>query len=898
MGSTGSSHEFRLSDLEVTIISLQTQHQLVGYRNLLSYVSALGVRVFPEDAFDVSSWEHLGSGSYSTTYRADFLTSPGKVFAVKQPNASFTRENKAVEGSLQHSSLTSIIQELRTLANAKLRDHPNLPRVLGVFFREEQQPAGIRPGVVFELALSDLQQYMVAKETDALRSAELTKFAFDIAHGLAALHACGLTHGDLKPDNILLYLRDGETTATVADLGTCGVSSNASPIIKGSRWYCAPEYLNGSEFSSDVNKQSRDVYNYGLILWSIMTRCREKPFPGEDQFDIQHKAGAASYLLKGVTPGNKIPMFLDAMEKCLMADPKQRPLILEVLFSANPEAEMSDLRALVNMVEEDLLDDPANPRVKALSQLPLPTHLIAKLRLEYANPSDAHQAIRSAITLAGLYSGAVGAPIEGPWKTVAKIQWLLKAIELGSHPAVTAIMLDSDAVGVLEEFGTCILRLSHRSFESPTVGQATLFHVLQDFALMPDEDSANILVWLGGPLDFHRFERRRQKKDTPPGYASDGVSDGASDDASEADGLRQFHRFTANRKADLDMVDSDAYDLSMVEKSSPIERSVFDNSLEEFMILARDETLQFKETTRLMAAAIFHGSMDIVRYLCSEYKVLPNDTWEDMSHLDHAILFLRPLIVEYFLAQGGQIVEAKGSLLSGLHLANRHDDPSLVGSLCDHLKKEGRLTSVLESFPVEGKCEGWTVAFTAMACGSWKTLEVLLDQGADPNCPTPDGLSLITLATIPSSPATPISILDLLLQNGASLGDEDVYDGSAFKYAVGSSNVRAVYQFLRHGALVSDAAVRDAQENIEEAPATIDAPIYDEDHNVVPNAWEDLYNASTVVCELLSIGRHKNGAWQQELDTALSKMDPGGLGKLWIVNFKPELHFIQVEVPQ
>lgn len=338
METTDESGDLSLSDLELAINSIQQQSGLVGYRNLLSYTSALGISVISKDSFNIESWARLGSGSYSTTYRAELLTEPGTVVAVKQPVSSFSRENKAVEGSLQHSSLISIIQEIRVLANARLKDHQNLPHLLGVFFQEENNPAGIRPCVVFDLALSDLQQFLISKSPGEVQLADLTRFASNIANGLSALHSCGLVHGDLKPDNVLLYLRNDTVTAAVADLGTCGTLSQTTGIINGSRWYCAPEYHQGSPFFSFINKPSRDVYNYGLILWSMMTYCREPPFPTSEQYSIQHDDGrAVSYLLDKVPTDSLIVAFKEVIELCLRPDPSTRPSSYQISFMIDPD---------------------------------------------------------------------------------------------------------------------------------------------------------------------------------------------------------------------------------------------------------------------------------------------------------------------------------------------------------------------------------------------------------------------------------------------------------------------------------------------------------------------------------------------------------------------------------
>src|SRR5436190_451879 len=170
MESSNESGELSPSDLEVAVLAIRGRSGLVGYRNLLSYTSALGIKVFSETSININSWTRLGSGAYSTTWKAETGGQPGggRAVAIKQPNASFTRESAELEDDLQHEALTRIIQELRILAHPRLRAHPNLPRILGVFFREEEDPPGIRPCVIFDLAVSDLKNYLVARQPQGI----------------------------------------------------------------------------------------------------------------------------------------------------------------------------------------------------------------------------------------------------------------------------------------------------------------------------------------------------------------------------------------------------------------------------------------------------------------------------------------------------------------------------------------------------------------------------------------------------------------------------------------------------------------------------------------------------------------------------------------------------------
>ncbi|KAI8635265.1 kinase-like domain-containing protein [Xylariaceae sp. FL1651] len=889
----GSSSELSPSDLELAITTIQSNPGLIGYRNLLSYASALGIKVFPKTAFNVDTWTLLGAGSYSQTWKANLLPDTGTAVAVKQPAGSFTRASSDVQSSIQHEGLTSIIQELRILANPKLRDHPNLPHVLGIFFREEERPTGVRPCVIFDLAFSDLKQYLISQRSAELLPQELTRLASNVANGIGALHSCGLVHGDVKPENILLFDRDGVLTAAVGDLGTCGTACQVSGAIPGSIRYCAPEYHAKSLHASYVNKYSRDIYNFGLLLWSILTSCNELPFPADKQFEIQHNdREALCFLLDKIPSDRLIPGFRDSIIACVQSDPTKRPSIFAASSLLDPASSLRNLDELAGAVEGILLSNPNDPKVKKLNQMPLPAHLIGKLRQEYARMSDtenAADAIRCAITLAGLYSGIIGTPIVYPWDVVAKIQWLLKAVELGSHAAITTLIVDKDVVEVLEEFGPSIYKFRHQSFNSPDIDEKALLLRLRGFSEMPDEHSANILVWLGGSLDWDILERRLQENTR--------VVKGDGEKVKTAEeNLHHLSRFVINRHADFGIPDPDNFDLSFA-AASPIDRSIYNDALEDFIILSEEQDLQLGDEAahHLMAIAIFQGSLHIVRYLITRYAINPNDEWNEVSHLIDAITFQRGLIVEYFLEHGGIIEPAQGIKLSGLHLASRPDNLELLIILCEHIKARGQLSQVLESKPSEGPMEGWTVAYTAASCESWKSLELILQYGADPNCIINDQPGLIISAVTPRIPATSMSVLRMILKAGAqpTYGE---YLWSPLYWAVGSNNVLAVFYLLLHGNAVSDAALKDAEETAETSAGEV-LPVWDENGTESNDGWKNMCEAADLVLRLLRIRQERKEDWEEKLHEAIRCSSQGWRGKLWIADKNPPSYLIEVRIP-
>jgi serine/threonine protein kinase len=341
MSSGDYSHS---SDLSQAVVSIRRRSDLIGYRNVLSYASALGISIFPENAIELHH-EPIGQGSRSATFRG-ILHEHGnsRVVAVKQPNFSFTRDKAEEEESVQHLGLSSIIQEVRILADPKLKSHPNLPHVVGAFFKAESAPVGIRPCVIFELATSDFALFLRACPQSDNDTKKLLKACLQIANGICALHAYGLVHGDIKPENVLMFERQGEIVATVADLGTCGSPSQEEVII-GTQAYWAPEIHLKSPLRAFVNGPARDIYSFGLVAFAAATRYRERPFPSDvrEQYELQHSEELCLKWLVSKMPceSDADVAFREAVRLCVRTDPVRRPtisVVAETLEKATGQA--------------------------------------------------------------------------------------------------------------------------------------------------------------------------------------------------------------------------------------------------------------------------------------------------------------------------------------------------------------------------------------------------------------------------------------------------------------------------------------------------------------------------------------------------------------------------------
>jgi serine/threonine protein kinase len=105
------------------------------------------------------------------------------------------------------------------------------------------------------------------------------RYVADVGEGLLAVHAAGIVHRDVKPDNILwdaakdeALLTDFGVSARLADRGT----------VAGTPVYMAPEAFRGRATAAS------DVYSLAATLFRLVTG--QEPFTGQTKEEVLQKA--------------------------------------------------------------------------------------------------------------------------------------------------------------------------------------------------------------------------------------------------------------------------------------------------------------------------------------------------------------------------------------------------------------------------------------------------------------------------------------------------------------------------------------------------------------------------------------------------------------------------------
>jgi serine/threonine protein kinase len=198
----------------------------------------------------------LGRGGMGVVYKA-WEESLQRFVAIKMLGDQLTHDETVVK---------RFLREARAVADL---NHPNVVQVFAVDTHEG------RPYFAMEYVEGESLTELIrtSHRVDPLRAVQLLKEA---AAGLAASHAKGVVHRDIKPDNIMLTKHGG---VKVVDFGVAKIDDpdsklTATGMAVGTPNYISPEVCLGKE----VDARS-DLFSLGIVFFEML--AGETPFQAD-----------------------------------------------------------------------------------------------------------------------------------------------------------------------------------------------------------------------------------------------------------------------------------------------------------------------------------------------------------------------------------------------------------------------------------------------------------------------------------------------------------------------------------------------------------------------------------------------------------------------------------------
>ncbi len=277
-----------------------------------------------------------------------------EVFLVRDRRAGDAPRALKLLRILDEEARTRFAAEFRRLAAL---DHPCLVKVFDLERVDQAVPGLASGGLFFTAAHADGVDAATAVAAASDPVEVLLVIAEDVAAALAHIHAAGLVHCDVKPDNVVVGMVDGERAAVLLDLGL-SAARGASGGARGTLAYMSAEALAGAP------EPRSDVYALGATLYHAA--CGSAPAAGSN----------ARAVARAVIDGDRIPMserapwipapLAEVIERMLARAPEERPSSAAVVLD-----EMARVR--------EALDLPARARTPhGRAGALLPPRLVAR----------------------------------------------------------------------------------------------------------------------------------------------------------------------------------------------------------------------------------------------------------------------------------------------------------------------------------------------------------------------------------------------------------------------------------------------------------------------------------------------------------------------------------------
>ena len=249
--------------------------------------------------------ESIGSGGMGVVWRAEDERLERTVaikHLVVRPGLSDMKTEGARRRAMREARIAARLQHRNAIALFDVAEHDG------------------EPCLVMEFLLSRSLSVVLA-ERGALPAGEVADIGAQVAAALAAAHAAGIVHRDVKPGNILL---DGAGTVKITDFGISRAMDDGTVtqtgMLAGTPAYLAPEIARGQQ-----PDHSSDVFSLGATLYHAVEGT--PPFgTNGNPLALLHAVASGA-----VPPPHRAGSLTPVLMSLLCPEPEDRPTMAEAV---------------------------------------------------------------------------------------------------------------------------------------------------------------------------------------------------------------------------------------------------------------------------------------------------------------------------------------------------------------------------------------------------------------------------------------------------------------------------------------------------------------------------------------------------------------------------------------
>jgi len=274
-------------------------------------------------------FEKLGEGGMGVVYKAQD-TKLDRVVALKFLSYHRTADETERARFLQEAKVAGAL------------NHPNICTIYGI----EQQ--GDEQFIVMEFVEGKTLRTHISHPPSPIPLDQIVDWGLQVAEALTAAHEKGITHRDIKPDNIMVTPKN---QIKVMDFGLAklkgGSGLTRSGASVGTIAYMSPEQIQGLEVD-----QRTDLWAFGVILYEMLTG--QHPFRGQHEPTIM-------YEILNVQP--------KAIQTLRPDSPEHLQVLVSRLLQKDPAKRISSAAEIILLLRRPAAETPSTKGDKSIAVL-------------------------------------------------------------------------------------------------------------------------------------------------------------------------------------------------------------------------------------------------------------------------------------------------------------------------------------------------------------------------------------------------------------------------------------------------------------------------------------------------------------------------------------------------